>query len=117
MFEVDAQIRLVELRRLGELRKQAAQYGPHTDPAVLIEIQDLLNKYPEEKRASMRHDVRLDYDFLMNVMAATLQRFNIHEETYKRDQRNRITRQFIQTVWMIIITVIVMMNLLLLLAR
>ena len=108
----------MELRRLHELELQAAQYGPHTDPGVLIEIQELYTKHPEirRERNAIDHE-RLDFDFLMNAVAAALQRLTALEDKYRQDARRRYTRQVIHDVWMVVITTLAFLNLLLLLWR
>ncbi|MBL0830562.1 hypothetical protein JK320_25430 [Klebsiella pneumoniae] len=110
-------IKIMELRRLRELQLQAAQHGPHTDPGVLIEIQELRNKYPEVREVGSHPNDRGDYDFLMNVVAAALQRLTLLEQRSDKDDKRRINRQFIHDVWMITITVIAFATLLLVLAR
>lgn len=109
-------IKRMEVRRLRELQLQAARDGPHTDPGVLIEIQELRNKYPDVRDVG-RDNAQLDYDFLMNTVAAALQRLTLMEQRYQQDNRQRITRQFIHDLWMIAITTIVFATLLLVLTR
>ena len=114
------EIEEIDLRRLTELRKQAALLGPHTDPAILIEIQDLNNKHahPGGSRAT-RSSTRTtnDYDLLLNIVASGLQRLTMIEQQVRRDASKRITRQLIHDIWMIFISVIALVNLILLLSR
>lgn len=84
-------IRTIELRRLEELRKQAALHGPNTEPAILIEIQELQSKYPD--RNGDRTRASLDYDFLMNTVAAALVRFTRMEERQAEESKARQERQ------------------------
>lgn len=77
-------IRDIALRRLHELEKQAAYGGPNTDPAVLIEIQELRTKYPNERRnggTSQRTALQSEFDFLANTVAAGLVRLRSVEES------------------------------------
>lgn len=108
-------IKIMELRRLRELQLQAAQHGPHTDPGVLIEIQELRNKYPEVREVGISSRDRGDYDFLMNTVAAALQRLTLLEQRSDKDDKRRINRQLIHDVWMITITVIAFVTFLLVL--
>lgn len=109
------EVKLIELRRLKELQKKAAQHGPNTDPAVLIEIQDLLHRYPEQRREDRRLLLsQLDYDFLMNTVAAALKRLSELEEKYRNDGKKREFRQLIHDLWMITITTMLFFTLLLL---
>lgn len=110
-------IKIMDLRRLRELQLQAAQHGPHTDPGVLIEIQELRNKYPEVREVGISSNDRGDYDFLMNVVAAALQRLTLLEQRNDKDDKRRINRQLIQDIWMITITVIAFVTFLLVLNR
>lgn len=84
-------VRQIELRRLEELRKQAALHGPNTEPAILIEIQELQTKYPDRNGDRSRAD--LDYDFLMNTVAAALVRFTRLEEHQAEESKDREKRQ------------------------
>jgi hypothetical protein len=110
-------IKIMELRRLRELQLQAAQHGPHTDPGVLIEIQELRNKYPEVREVGSHPNDRGDYDFLMNTVAAALQRLTLIEQRNDKEDTRRINRQLIHDVWMLVITAIAFATLLLVLAR
>ena len=79
----DGEIRAIELRRLHELEKQAALGGPNTDPATLIEIQELRTKYPNERRnggVTQRSALQSEFDFLANTVAAGLVRLRSVEE-------------------------------------
>jgi hypothetical protein len=106
------EIKRIELRRLAELEKQQALHGPQTDPAVLIEIQDLRNKYgttqPTAYSAPRRSNQALDYDFLMNTLAAALQRLTVIEQLVLGDQAKRPLHQAINMAWMIIITMLLL---------
>lgn len=110
--------RAIELRRLGELEKQAAMFGPNTDPAILIEIQDLHHKlrgdYSERRRYELAN---LDYDFLMNTVAAALLRLTHVENKMALDTKSRELRQLIHDVWMVVMTFMVFLMVFLLLTR
>jgi hypothetical protein len=79
-------IRQIELRRLRELEKQAALYGPNTEPEILIEIQDLHFKYPNEPRGDQRRGTpdrtraQSEFDYLLNTVAAALSRITHIEQ-------------------------------------
>lgn len=104
----------IEDLRLKELQKQAAMYGPLTEPAILIEIQELTHKQRQIKGPTRRDFVnQLDYDFLMNVVSATLIRFNAIVATMNDDKKKRYLRQLVHDIWMITITIIVFVTLLL----
>lgn len=112
----DEEITAIELRRLGELEKQAALYGPQTEPAVLVEIQDLRHKHGLSAGRRIRTDrtrEAIDYDFLMNVVAAALQRLTGVEETQKNDGAQRGARQMVLNVWLGIISAGVIFNIVL----
>lgn len=111
---MDRSVEEIEDLRLRELRKQAAAFGPKTDPAILIEIQELSNRQRENSTSSRRAFInQLDYDFLMNTVAAALMRLGAVESSLKQDDRKRITRQLIHDVWMGAITIVVFLTLLL----
>lgn len=78
----DGEIRAIELRRLHELEKQAALGGPNTDPATLIEIQELRTKHPHEPRngGTGRGILQSEFDYLANTVAAGLVRLRSVEE-------------------------------------
>lgn len=104
---MEESIEEIENRRLTALQIQAATYGPHTDPAILIEIQDLSRKQHKTPRIERRQLINnLDYDFLMNVVAAALVRLGAVETALHK-------RELIRDLWMITITVIVFLTLLL----
>lgn len=104
----------IEIRRLRALEKQAALYGPQTEPSVLIEIQELKHKNRASSGLSRRDLVSgLDYDFLMNTVSATLLRFNVIVQTMDADKKKRYLRQLVHDIWMITITIIVFVTLLL----
>lgn len=104
----EGEIRDIELRRLAELERRAALYGPQTEPATLIEIQDLRNKYgitqPTAYSAPRKSNQSLDYDFLMNTMAAALQRITAIEQIVLSEQARRPLHQAINLAWMLTIT-------------
>ena len=111
---MDESVEVIEARRLVHLEEQAALYGPHTDPAVLIEIQDLQRRRPHVRRhTSVGSDQETNWRFLMDTVAAALVRLSRVEEALKNDDRIRQWRQLVHDVWMIVITVIVFMILLL----
>lgn len=98
-------------RRLQLLQEQAAIYGPHTDPAVLIEIQDLGRKRQRRPANDRRQLVNnLDYEFLMDVVAAALVRLGAVE-------RHLHKRELIRDVWMILITLMVFFTMIMVLVR
>jgi hypothetical protein len=104
----------IEIRRLRALEHQAALYGPLTDPSVLIEIQDLKHKNRASSGLSRRDLVNgLDFDFLMNVVAAALVRLGEVEISLKNNDKSRYLRQAIHDLWMITITIIVVVTLVL----
>lgn len=109
-----AEIRAMELRRLRELMKVQAQHGPQTDPGVLIEIQDLRNKYPEVREVG-RGRADSDYELLMNVVAAALQRLTLLEQHNTADDKARQWHQLVNRLWMLLITIIVFATLMLVL--
>jgi hypothetical protein len=87
----EGEIEAIELRRLAELEKQAALYGPQTDPAILIEIAEKRTKYPRPvysgySGVERRSNAALDYEFLMNTVAASLQRVTAIEAMVTRTQ-------------------------------
>lgn len=104
----ESEIAAIETRRLAELEKQAALYGPQTEPAVLIEIADLRNKYgrqaPSATVAERRTNAASDYEFLMNVVAAALQRLTVIEQLVLGDQAKRPYHQAVNMAWMLTIT-------------
>lgn len=103
----DQSVEELETRRLIALQAQAATFGPHTDPAVLIEIQDLSRKVRPAPRVDRRQLINnLDYDFLMNVVASALVRLGAVEELLHR-------RALVRDLWMLAITIIVFVSLLL----
>lgn len=106
MVGMDRTVEEIEDLRLKELQKQAAIFGPQTEPAVLIEIQELSHRQHASSGTTRRQFVnQLDYDFLMNTVAATLLRFNVIVETMNDDKKKRIPRQLVHDVWMVAITV------------
>lgn len=90
-----ADIRQIELRRLHELEKQAALTGPQTDPAVLVEIQDLHTRYPGTPRNGQRRGMsdrtpaQSEMDFVMNAVTAALQRITGIEQRQEAAELNR----------------------------
>lgn len=74
-------IRAIELKRLHELEKQAALGGPNTEPAILIEIQELRTKHPHEPRngGTGRSILQNEFDFLANTVGASLVRLTAVE--------------------------------------
>lgn len=109
------EIRDIKLKRLHELEKQAAFHGPHTSPGVLVEIQDIYSQYPDlrQKTSFQRQMYQLDYDFLMNTVAAGLKRLTELENAFVGDQNKRKLRQLIHDAWMLVITTLIFMVLLL----
>lgn len=79
-------IREIELNRLHELEKQAAYHGPNTAPEILIEIQELHNRYPGTPRNGRRHGAperskaQSEMDFVMNAVGAALRRITLIEQ-------------------------------------
>lgn len=98
----------IEIKRLRALEKQAALYGPQTEPSVLIEIQELKHKNRASSGLNRRDLVNgLDFDFLMNVVAAALVRLGQVESNQAKDKANRWLRQMIHDLWMVAITTMV----------
>ena len=108
----EAEIKRIELRRLAELEEQAALTGPQTDPAILIEIADLRNKYPRvvpsATHTERRSNAALDYDFLMNVLAAALQRITAIETIVLGEKARRPFHQALNIAWMTAITLMLL---------
>jgi hypothetical protein len=111
----ESEIAAIETRRLAELEKQAALYGPQTEPAVLIEIADLRNKYgrttPSTTIAERRSNAASDYEFLMNTVAAALQRLTVIEQLVLGERDKRPLHQAINMAWMLIITFLLLYEL------
>lgn len=86
------EIRQIELRRLHELEKKAAIYGPQTDPAILIEIQELRTKHPHEPRngGTGRSVLQSEFDFLANTVGASLVRLTAVEGRQAAAETHRI---------------------------
>ena len=110
---MDGTIEEIEARRLDALLHQAALYGPQTEPSILIEIAELKHKKRGVSETRKAYVNNLDYDFLMDVVSATLVRFNQIETALSDDQKKRYLRQLLHDIWMITITVIVFLTLLL----
>ena len=107
-------IRDIKLKRLRELEKVAAQFGPHTEPGILVEIQDIYSMYPDTRRDTHRVVFsQLDYDFLMNTVAAALKRLTELEISVHADQDKRVLRQTVLNAWLTIITTILLLVVLL----
>lgn len=106
----ESEIKAIELRRLAELEKQAALFGPQTEPAILIEIADLRNKYPRgaSAPAPYRSNQALDYDFLMNTVAAALQRLTVIEQLVLGERAKRPFHQAINMAWMGLLTLLLL---------
>lgn len=103
----------IEDRRLARLEQQAALYGPMTDPSILIEIAELKHKSHTASRPNRRQFVNsLDYDFIMNVVAAGLVRLGQVEQNLTNNDRSRYWRQLIHDLWMVVITILVFLTLL-----
>jgi len=114
----DRSIEEIEDLRLKELRKQAAIFGPQTEPAILIEIQELSHRQHTNAGQTRRQFVnQLDYDFLMNTMAAALVRLGVVESNLTKNDRRRVVRQLIHDIWMVAITTMVFFVLLMQLLR
>lgn len=112
-------ITALELRRLGELEKQAAMHGPRTEPEILIEIQDLRHKYGAATGPTMagrfvrppgQRDQKLDYDFLMNTVAGVLRRMLAIEERNKNEDSTRPRRQVVLNLWLGAISAALLLN-------
>jgi len=111
---VDSSVETIEAQRLDRLEQQAALYGPQTDPSILIEIAELKHKRRSSSNAERRQFVsNLDYQFLMDVVAAALIRLGAVEAHQIKERSSRATRQLIHDVWMITITIMVFLSLLL----
>lgn len=104
----------IESRRLDHLEEQAALYGPQTDPSILIEIAELKHKarhtQPDGRRAFV---TALDFQFVMDVVAAALVRLGAVETLLANNDNKRIIRQVIHDVWMCSITIIIFVILIL----
>jgi hypothetical protein len=104
----------IEDLRLKELRKQAAMFGPQTDPAILIEIAELSGR--AHNKAEMRRSGyvnALDFDLVRTTVAAALIRIGIIEQNQAKNNTSRLNRQLVHDIWMIVITVMVFVTLLL----
>lgn len=115
---MDRSVEEIEDLRLKELRKQAALFGPQTDPAILIEIAELAGKgwqRTENKRGGYVNS--LDFDLVRTTVAAALVRLKAVEDILSNSDRKRILRQLIHDIWMIAITVMVFFILLMLLMQ
>lgn len=111
---METRVEEIESRRLERLEEQAALYGPQTEPSILIEIAELKSKRRHSSSAERRQFVSgLDYQFLMDVVAAALVRVGVVEKNQTENDRRRWLRQLVHDVWMIAITVIVILTLLL----
>lgn len=98
----------IEIKRLRALERQAALYGPLTEPSILIEIQELKHKNRASSGLSRRDLVSgLDFDFLMNVVAAALVRLGQVETSLSNNDKSRHLRQLIHDIWMVAITTMV----------
>lgn len=98
----------IESRRLDRLEEQAALYGPQTEPSVLIEIAELRSKRRHSSTAERRQFVSgLDYQFLMDTVAAALVRLGVVEANQKADDKKRLFRQLVHDLWMVAITTMV----------
>jgi len=98
----------IEAQRLERLEVQAAMHGPLTPPHILIEIQELKHKNRAHSGMTRRQLVGgLDYDFLMNVVAAALVRLGAVETSLKTNDRQRQIRQLIHDLWMVVITIMI----------
>jgi hypothetical protein len=114
---MDADIRQIEVARLRTLQRQAAHFGPRTDPAVLIEIQELQHKYPHDRGGDRQMLIAvLDYDFLMNTVASALTRITELEKYHQLDMKQRRRRQLVMDLWMGAVVTITFLSLLLLVA-
>jgi hypothetical protein len=104
----------IETRRLGHLEQQAALSGPQTDPAILIEIAELKHKARNNVTDGRRAFVTtLDFQFVMDVVAAALVRLGSVEATLANNDKRRLLRQAIHDGWMLAMTVIVVITLIL----
>lgn len=103
------EIRAIELARLHELEKQSAALGPSTPPHILIEIQALHTKYPGTPRngvrvgAFERTTAQSELDFVMNTVAAALQRITAMEQRQESAETDRaaLSRQLDQVLYRI----------------
>jgi hypothetical protein len=101
-------VEIAEKRRLEALQIQAATFGSHTDPAILIEIQELTRRNRGSTFIERRQLVNnLDYDFLMTVVSAALVRLGAVEANLTKNDRRRVLRQLIHDIWMVTITTMV----------
>jgi len=84
-------------------------HGPNTEPAVLIEIQELRHKHHTSSRFVRPpggRDKSLDYDFLMNTVSAALMRLKAIED----DNKMRRPRQIALNVWLGVISALVIVS-------
>lgn len=99
------EIKRIELRRLAELEKVRAAEGPRTDPAILIEIADLREKYGPAATAVSRAaaaddsprsigDLWNDVDFLRAMLSSALRRLQSLEEAAAADAIRRQASQW-----------------------
>jgi len=105
------EIAAIELRRLAELEKLRAYKGIDTEPETLLEIADLRQKYGSAATAVSRdaqpaqgeprniRDLWNEVDFLRAMCSSILARIN-------NDAAHRIPRQYMQDVWMVLLTVL-----------
>lgn len=109
------EIKTIELRRLAELEKQRAYKGLDTEPEVLLEIADLRQKYGQAATAVSRdanptqehreprtiRDLWNEVDFLRALCSSVLVRLN-------NDAISRRDRQRFHTVWMGVMTLMLL---------
>jgi hypothetical protein len=107
---MDLSVESIEIRRLRILEEQAALYGPQTDPSILIEIAELRHKKRQNNSDERRAFVTtLDFQFVMDVVAAALVRLGQVEA----NQHSNKTRQLVFAAWMIIMSVVVIVTMIL----
>lgn len=119
MMALYDEVAQMELRRLRELEKQAAIHGPQTEPAVLIEIQDLRHKYgaltgPTAALRFVRppgqRDPQIDYDLLVYNVSGMFRRILAIEERNGKEDSTRPRRQNILNIWLAAISAAIILN-------
>lgn len=107
----------IELRRLAELEKQAATYGPSTEPAVLIEIQELRHKHGTSPgrfvRPAGQRDKQIDVDYLVNMVAGMFRRLIAIEDRNTKEDATRPRRQMVLNIWLGAISALVILSIVL----
>lgn len=105
---MQATVEEIEQRRLGQLEKQAALFGPQTEPSILIEIAELRNRAGPLRPLQRGGFVNeLDFDLVRSTVASALIRLGVIEANQAKDLSRRYLRQLIHDLWMVAITTMV----------